>query len=53
LDSQSTGYGSDLWPSPDGINFQILPQHETKKQWRNHGSEKTSNHARISCACMV
>jgi hypothetical protein len=26
---------------------------ETKKQWRNHGSEKTSNHARISCARMV
>ncbi len=41
------------WPSPGGIDFQIQPQHETKKQWQNHGSEKTSNHAGIPYACVV
>jgi hypothetical protein len=34
------------------MDFQIQPQHETKKQWQNHGSEKTSNDAGISAMRM-
>jgi hypothetical protein len=41
LDSQST---MDLICDPalvESSNFQIQPKHATKKQWWNHGSEKT------------
>jgi hypothetical protein len=32
-------YGSDLWASLDGIDFQVQSQHVTEKQWWNHGSD--------------
>jgi hypothetical protein len=53
LDSQST---MDPICDPALVESTFKSSHsmsETKKQWRNHGSEKTSNHARISCARMV
>jgi hypothetical protein len=52
LDSQST---MDLICDPALVESTFKSSHSMrqKKQWQNHGSEKTSNHARISCACMV